>query len=160
MALSAHKIRKSRGVAIGQLRVPITTNATIYQGSLAARPNANGRASAATAATVRKILGMVVRLDGPNGPSTGTGVGNTAGTQYAVVEYGNEWSITVATAIRTNAALGLNVFVGSDDQVKGTAAGTAGVRVVVGELVDWDASDKSTGWVAVRRSGVAGNIAI
>lgn len=151
MALSADKNRKARGA--GQLTtVAIATSSTLYVGSLAARRNTTGRALAATAATGRRILGVVERLDSDvNGPGAGSGVGNTGGTQKALIRYLDERSFTIKTAIRTNTSLGLNVFVGDDDSVGGTAVGTAATHCVVGELVEWDASDKSTGWVAIRR---------
>ena len=82
-----------------------------------------------------------------------------SGTQKALFEYGAEYLFTIKTAIRTNTSLGLNVFVADDDSVGGTAVGTAAARVVVGRLTAFEASDKSTGWVAV---GVFGptNIAV
>ena len=158
MALSADKLRNSRGAPY-QNRLAVATGSTIYVGSLAVRRSTTGRALAATAATGRRIEGVVVRLDGPNGPGAGTGIGNTGGTQYAIIEYGNEHLVTVATAIRTNTSLGLNVFISDDDKVAGTAVGTAAKRLPVGELVAYEASDKSTGWVAIRRFATT-NIAV
>lgn len=159
MALSRDTNRKARGTGI-QITETIGTAATVYVGSLVVRRTTTGRAHAATAATGRRILGVVERLDSDvNGLGAGSGVGNTAGTQKALIRYGDERSITVATAIRTNTTLGLNLFVGDDDKVSGTAVGSAGTRVVVGRLVDWDASDKSTGWVAIAEFGPV-NIAV
>jgi len=159
MALTEDKNRKARGSG-QKLKVAIATSSTVYVGSLVCRRNTTGRCLAATAATGRRILGVVERLDSDaDGPGSGTGVGNTGGTQYAMIRYLDERSFTVATAIRTNTSLGLNVFVSDDDKVCGTAAGTAGKRVAVGELVAWDASDKSTGWVAIRRFATT-NIAV
>lgn len=159
MALTQDKIRRSRGTPMTE-RVAIGTAGTLYVGSLCARRTTTGRAFAGTAATGRKILGVAVCKDGSTtGPGAGTGVGNTGGTQYALVEYGNEHLFTVKTAIRTNTSLGLNVFIADDDSVGGTAVGTAAARIVAGELVAWEASDKSTAWVAVRRFANA-NIAV
>jgi hypothetical protein len=161
-ALSADKIRAQRGAQTEE-RAAIGTASTIYVGSLAFRRTTTGRIFAATAATGRRVAGVCVRLDGPNGPGTGSGVGNTSGTQYAVFAYGGEWEMTIKTAIRTNTSLGLNVFAADDDVVAGTAVGTAGKRIVVGELIAWSSTtsttDKSKGWVAIR-SFATTNIAV
>lgn len=153
MALSRDTNRKARGAG-QQMEVAIATGATLYVGSLAVRRNTTSRALAGTAATGRRILGVVEQLNSTvNGPGAGTGVGNTSGTEIAVIRYLDERRITVATAIRTNTSLGLNVFVADDDKVAGTAVGTAGTRVKVGQLVEWAETDKSAGWVAINRFG-------
>lgn len=158
MALSKDTLRKHRGEP-RKVQVAIGTAATLYVGSLVNRRTTTGRVLAATAATGRKFFGVVERLDGPNGESTGTGVGNTSGTQKALIRYNDEFLVTIATAIRTNTSLGLNLFVGDDDKCSGTAVGTAGTRVPVGELVAFEASDKSTGWVRSRQFALS-NIAV
>lgn len=151
MALSRDTNRKARGVGIEDT-IAISTGATVYVGSLVCRVNTTGRASAATAATGRRILGVVERLDSTvNGSGAGTGVGNTSGTQIALIRYGDERYVAVKTAIRTNTSLGLNVFVADDNTVGGTAVGTAATHVSVGELTAWAETDKSAGWVAIRR---------
>lgn len=156
MALSRDTVRKARGN--GQIDIlPIATNSTIYIGSLVQRANASGRAAAAAAGTARKIAGVAVEFVGPNG--VGTGVGNTSGTEYVRVKYLDEHLVAIKTAIRTNTSLGLNVFVADDETVGGTAVGTSATRVAVGELIRFEASNKSTGWVAVRRFATT-NIAV
>ena len=156
-ALTQDVVRKKRGVG-GRDTLAIATSITLYVGSLLNRRNTTGRALAATAATGRRILGVAQVLKSTtNGPSAGTGVGNASGTEEVEYEYGNEHLFTIKTAIRTNTSLGLNVFVIDDQTVGGTAAGTAAARVTVGVLRSWEASDKSTGWVAV---GVFGPINI
>jgi hypothetical protein len=151
-------IRRSRGTASTE-RAAIATSSTVYVGSLLARRNTTGRALAATAATGRRVLGVAVQKVGAQGPGGGTGVGVAGGTEYVKYEYGNEHLFTIKTAIRTNTSLGLNVFVIDDQTVGGTAAGTAAARVNAGRLVAFEASDKSTGWVAVAVFGPT-NIAV
>lgn len=148
-ALTQNTIRLTRGKAYRET-VAIKTGSTVFEGSEACQINSTGRLVAASAATGRGYAGLVKRLDGPNGPGTGTGVGNTAGTQKALIEYGNEHLVAIKTAIRTNTSLRLNVFMADDATVGGTAVGTAGTRKPMGELVEWEASDKSTGWVRAR----------
>jgi len=150
MALSADLIRSSRGRAT-RMRAPITTGQTVYIGSLLNEvTNVTGspaRVRAAAAATSRKIAGVCVAFEADD--ALPTGVGNTGGTQYAVFEYGNEWLFNMKTALRTNAAIGLNGFVADDTTIGSTAVGTALVRVVVGEIVEKASSTQS--WIAVRR---------
>jgi hypothetical protein len=157
-ALTQDAIRRSRGTASME-RGSIKTSSTIYIGSIVARANAGQRLVAGTAATGRRIAGVAVRFDGAGGRTGGTGVGNAGGTEYCAYEYGNEHLFTIKTAIRTTTSLGLNVFIADDQTVGGTAVGTSAARVNVGRLVAFEASDKSTGWVAV---GVFGptNIAV
>ncbi len=148
MALSADKLRNRRGNGT-MTKVVIGTGATIFVGSLAARVTSSARGIAASAATTRRVLGVVDNFT-VNGSVDADGVGDTAGTESMDVAYGYEYEFTVATAIRTNTSLGLRVFVADDDEVAGTAVGSAGVRVVAGTLVAWvdeTGTSKATGWV-------------
>jgi hypothetical protein len=147
MALLADANRDSRGPAL-KGRVAITTAATVYVGSLLAFVTTSGRVRAATAATSRRVAGVCTGFYSSTS-SSASGVGNTAGTQYAEFEYGNEWLFTIKTAIRTTACLAVNGFVADDDTIGGTAVGTALVQVPVGEIVERSGSTKA--WVAVRR---------
>lgn len=154
-ALSRDLSRKTRDGARPLNRVAIATGSKIYRGSLVARRNTTGRAVAASAATGRRILGLAVGFEGP----TGTGTGNTGGTEYVQVEAYMPVLVDIRTAIRTNTALGLNVFISDDNTVGGTAVGTSAARVVAGELIEFEASNKSTGWVFLRRNAST-NIAV
>lgn len=158
-ALTQDRVTRKRGAAIRETLVIGTSNTT-YVGAIGLRKNTTARLFTGSAATGRRIAGIVVRKDSTtNGNGAGTGVGNTSGTEKVIIEYGNEVSLNVKTAIRTNTSLGLNVFCSDDQTVGGTAVGTSAARIVVGQLRAWDASDKSTGWVAI---GVFGptNIAV
>jgi hypothetical protein len=157
-ALAADKIRITRGLPTHEERTAIATGATLYVGSLANIVTTTGRARSAAAAASRRFAGLVVRLEGASG--VGTGVGNTSGTEYAVIQAGHEALVNIITARRTNTSLRLSMFIADDDSVSGTAVGTAAVRVPAGELTAFEASNKSTGWLALGRAAVAGNIAI
>lgn len=147
-ALTQDKIRQRRGN--GQVdEYTIATGQTVYIGSLVTRATTSERVRTAAAGTNRFVVGIAEEFVGPSA----NGVGNTAGTEKVRVRYLDEHLMTIATAIRTTTSLSKNVFVGDDDTVAGTGVGTAGVRVKVGELVRFEASNKSTGWVAVRRFG-------
>jgi hypothetical protein len=135
-------------------RGAITTAIRIYRGGLVCRKN-TGRFSAATAATGRRIAGVCVGFEG----TLATGLGVAGGTEYAKLRRNLPVLVNIKTAIRTTTSLGLNVFVSDDQTVGGTAVGTAAARVVAGHLLEFEALDKSTGWVMV---GVFGptNIAV
>lgn len=156
MALSKDTPRKARGNRTTH-QYAIKTAATVYVGSLVAALNASNRIEGAKG-TSRGIAGVVISLDKSGANGAGSGVGNTAGTELATVAYGDEHEMTIKTTIRTNAALGFNVWMDDDDVVAGTAVGTAGVRVIAGELTAFSASDKSKGWVKIRSYATRGNI--
>lgn len=161
MALTQDVIREARGAGLRD-EIAIGTSNKIYVGGLVAIRRTTGRAVTATAATGRKIGGVCVAFAGAYSQATdnkGGATGNTGGTIRAVIEYGNEFEFDVATAIRTNTSIGLNVFIGADNQVAGTAVGTAGTRIKVGELVKFTNTAKSKAFVAVRRFA-ADNIAV
>ncbi len=159
-AMTQDRVARKRGSGAIRETFVIGTSNTTYVGAMVNRRNTTGRAFTATAATGRRIAGVVVRKDSTtDGFGAGTGVGNASGTQKVIVEYGNEVLMAIRTAIRTNTSLGLNVFISDDQTVGGTAVGTAAARVVAGRLTAFEASDKSTGWVAVAVFGPT-NIAV
>ena len=157
-ALTADKSRITRGAGAIRDRLVIFTASTVYIGSLVNRLNAGGRAVAATAATGRRFAGLAVAFEGTNQ----SGLGVTAASEFVVIEYGRPAQCNIITAVRTNTSLGLNLFVSDDDSVAGTAVGSAGTRVVVGELLSWvdeTGTSKATGWVNIRVTGTT-NIAV
>lgn len=154
-AATQDQITKARGTPRYESRIAIKTSSRIYRGTLVNRLNAGGRAVAATAATGRKCAGVAVGFEG----TYATGLGVTGGTEYVNLEAGRLTLLNIKTAIRTTTSLGLNVFVADDTTVGGTAVGTSAARVVAGRLVEFEASDKSTGWVDVLTVGST-NIAV
>lgn len=157
MALSADAIRNRRGNGTITRKV-IGTGNTIFLGGLVVVRNTTGRALTATAATGRKILGVAQQKIGADAD----GIGDTAGTESVDVGRHWEYEFTVETSIRTNTSLGLVVFATDDDEVEGTAVGTAGLRLPVGVLVDWfdqTGTSKATAWIRVGDFGRT-NIAV
>lgn len=122
----------------------VGTGAVIYQGSLVCIKESSGRAQAATAAAGVTFLGV----------ASETKTGNTAGTVKVNFAYGHEERFPKATAL-TKAYVGCTVAVSNDDLVTTmSAAGTAGVQVRVGELLE---IDSTFAWVWVRHN--AGKVA-
>jgi hypothetical protein len=146
-ALSQDKIVKTREVGpVTRQRIAIATASKIYRGSLVNQMTTTGRAVAASAATNRRFAGLAVSFEG----ATGTGTGVTGGTEYVIVEHGQLALVNIRTAIRTNAALHRTVNISDDNTVGGTGVGTSTLQVRVGELLEFEASNKSTGWVKLR----------
>lgn len=154
MALSADALRPYRGTGPMQVETySIKTSATLYIGSLAAF-TAAGRVQAAAAAAGLRPAGVVTKIVNESGSAITTATGNTAGTVKAEITWGCEVLVNIKTAARTYVNYGKNVFIADDDSVTDTtAAGTAGVRVKIGRLEQFESSAKTTGWVALRVYG-------
>ena len=132
--------------------VAITTSNTVYLGTLAVFLN-TGRISNATAAASRRFAGEVVEIVNDSGALISTGTGNTAGTIKAKIRYGHQMLLGVKTSSRTFTNLGKNALVHTNVDVGGTSVGTAGVRIVVGQIAQFNDSTKATAWVWLRQSG-------
>jgi len=157
MAITADKIRYSRAT---NNRVDdvfaITTSNTVYVGALVNFVTSTGRVASATAAASRNFAGVVEEIVNESGSAITAATGNTSGTIKARISWGHEVLVNVKTAARTFANVGRNLFVFDNDAVTDTTgAGTAAVRVKVGALSRFEASDKSTGWIALRVYGQA-----
>lgn len=133
----------------------IATSATVYVGALA-NFNTAGRVVSATAAASRRFAGEVCEILNDSGSVIAAATGNTAGSVKAKIRYGHQMHLAVLTAARTYTNLGKSVYVGDNASVTDTTgAGTAGVRVVAGQLVELTDS-KTKGWVWLRRQGDTG----
>jgi tartrate dehydratase beta subunit/fumarate hydratase class I family protein len=154
-AITADKIRDSRSI---QNKIEDTftvrTADTVYVGALV-NFDTGGRVQSATAAASKRFAGVVEEIVNETGSALSAGTGNTAGTVKARVAWGHEVWVAVKTAARTFANLGKNVFISTNDDVTDTtAAGTATLRVKVGQLTSLN-SAKTHGYVALRVFGDA-----
>lgn len=114
----------------------VKTAAIVYQGGLV--NITAGRIVAAAAAVNSKCLGVCQE----------TKTGNTGGTVTARVEWDAEWAFDPNTAL-TKAFTGANCGVSTDNDVTTvTGAGTALVRVRVGQMTQWVSTTEC--WVHVR----------
>lgn len=153
-AITAAVTRRTRNLA-GKTRgeYPITTAVTVVVGELVnfvVSATAPARVRAATNAASRVFAGIV------EATSTTTGTGNTAGTVTATVAWGHELRVACATALTTayvtcNCAISTN-----NDVTTASAAGTAGVQVIVGEVTEKESANVA--WVHLRQNAVAGNV--
>lgn len=157
MALSADKVRAERSIEKKTSSTfSIRTSSTLYLGSLVNFDTA-GRVQPASPATNKRFAGVCDGFVNETGAVISTATGNTAGTVKAKVSWGHEVLASVKTAARTFANLGKNVFVSDDDNVTDTTgAGTAAVRVKIGQLTDFtDRTNKDEAWIALRVYGDA-----
>jgi len=132
--------------------VAIATSNTVYLGTLSVFTTA-GRVANATAAASRRFAGEVVEIVNDSGALISAGTGNTAGTIKAKIRYGHQMLLGVKTSSRTFSNLGKNALVHTNVDIGGTSVGTAGVRIIVGQIAQFDASNKSTAWVWLRQVG-------
>jgi len=152
-AVTADQISSIRATnEIVEETVAITTSNTVYLGTLAVFAT-TGRVANATAAASRRFAGEVVEIINDSGALISAGTGNTAGTVKAKIRYGHQLLLGVKTSSRTYTNLGKNALVFTNVDIGGTSVGTAGVRIVVGQIAQFDASNKSTAWVWLRQTG-------
>jgi hypothetical protein len=152
-AVTADQISSIRGTSdIVEETVAITTSNTVYMGTLCVFAT-TGRVSNATAAASRRFAGEVVEIVNDSGALVTAGTGNTAGTIKAKIRYGHQMLLGVKTSSRTFTNLGKNALVHTNVDVGGTSVGTAGVRIVVGQIAQFGDSTKATAWVWLRQSG-------
>ena len=136
-ALTAATTRATRNHGAAPVDLTVGTGATIYAGALVAINTSTGRAVAASAAASRKFAGLAEE----------TKTGDTSGTVRCRVRYDCEALINAATAL-TKAYIGSNAAVSTDnDATTMSGAGTAGVRVRIGEIVEIESGDV---WVRLR----------
>ena len=150
MAITADKLRKRKDLHLVTTElVWIGTAATLYRGALVNYQAATARVKAATATAGLTFAGEVWDFENTTGSVLSAYTGNTAGTVKALVAYGHQALVTLATGIRTTSKVGKLVYCSDNDIVQGTAAGTALVRISVGNLISRVGSTE--GYVTMRR---------
>lgn len=134
-ALSAAANRKSRNrQAVKYATYTVATGATVYNGSLCAIVKTTGRVTPASAATNRRIVGIAMET-------------KTAGNPVRI-EWSAEWAFNPDTTL-TKGYTGCNVAASTDnDVITMSGAGTAAVRVRVGEMIQWVSTSEA--WIAIR----------
>jgi len=133
--------------------VAITTNNTVYVGTLLNFVTSTGRVASATAAASRSFAGVCMEILNDSGSPLTAGTGNTGGTVKARFRWNHEVLMNVRTATRTFTNLGKTVTVLDNVTVGGTGVGTAGVRVTVGTLASFlSLSDKTKAYVLLSRT--------
>ena len=137
--LTADVVRNQRNVQGKSIaRYAIATNETIYVGSLCTILTTSGRMHAlGTPTASHRFVGVCEK----------GGTGNTSGTVYADVAYMCEVLVDCATGI-TSADIGRDALLSDDNKVTNTAAGTAALRIPVGEVTDIESGDA---WVFLRK---------
>ena len=152
MAITADKLRKRKNLSqMCTDVVAIKTAATVYIGALVSFQGATGRVAAASALATAVFAGEVIDWENTSGSVIAAATGNTGGTVKALVGWGHQALVTLATSLRTTSKIGKLVYASDNDIVTGTAAGTAAVRIQVGNLASRFGSTE--GYVTLRRIG-------
>ncbi len=154
-AVTADQIARTRDDNLKMVdTLAIVTAGTIYVGTIVNVNKASNRLEDADNEADRVFAGVVEEIYNDSGVAISAATGNTGGTVKARYAYGHTMLLNVATAARTYDNINKNVFVLDNVTVTDTTgAGTAGVRVKIGYLVEFEASNLSTAWVALRRFG-------
>jgi hypothetical protein len=150
MAITADKLRKRKNLSsMFTDIVAVKTAAAVYVGGLVSYQG-TGRVAAATNTASTTFAGEVLEFINETGASLSTITGNTAGTVKVVIGWGHQALVTLATSLRTTSKIGLLVYCKDNDTVTDdTGAGTAAVRIQVGNLITRVGSTE--GYVALRR---------
>lgn len=153
MAITADKLRKRKNLSqMSTDLVAIKTAATVYVGGLVSFQAGTGRVAAAANSASTMFAGEVLAWENTSGSNLSAITGNTGGTVKALVGWGHQALVTLATSLRTTSMIGKLVYAKDNDIVTDdTGAGTAGVRVQVGNLASRVGSTE--GYVTLRRLG-------
>ena len=154
-AVTADQISSIRATNdIVEETVAIATSNTVYMGTLAVFAT-TGRVANGTLAASRRFAGEIVEIINDSGALISAGTGNTAGTVKAKIRYGHQMLLNVKTSSRTFTNLGKTALLFNNQDICGATAATATVRIYVGQIAQFDASNKSTAWVWLRQVGEA-----
>lgn len=152
MAITADKLRKHKNLSLMSTDlVAVKTAATVYVGGLVNFQPTTGRVAAAAATASTMFAGEILDWENTSGSVLSAITGNTGGTVKVLVGWGHQALVTLATGLRTTSKIGTVVYAKDNDTVQGTAAGTAAVRIQVGNLASRVGSTE--GYVTLRRLG-------
>lgn len=140
-ALAAETSRRTRDedqnwVGIGTVK----TSVTIYKGAMVMIVESTGRlTNAAATAAHSDVVGI----------ATETAIGNTGGTVKCEYMFGHAERIATKTAL-TRAFITTEALVADNDTATTTAVGTAGVRIGIGIIEEFDGAGGSGGFCWIR----------
>jgi hypothetical protein len=153
-AVTADQIRKERATNLKEFATAaVVTGQTVYIGTLVCFPPGSARVRNGAATANYTLAGICEEVINDSGAPLSAITGNTAGTVRVRYSYGHEVSMILLTAARTYTNLNKTALLKTNNELDGTAVGTAAVRVQVGAIVETDAASLATVWVAIRRFG-------
>lgn len=153
-AVTADQIRKERALHLKEYSTAaVFTGQTVYIGTMLCFPPGSARVRSAAATASYIFAGICEEVINDTGSPLSAITGNTAGTVRVKYSYGHEVSMILLTAARTYTNINKTALVKTNNELDGTAVGTAAVRIQVGAIVETDAAALATVWVAVRRFG-------
>ena len=153
-AVTADQIRLERALESKVMSTAtVGTANTVYIGTLCAFKPASARVWNATPTASWTLAGIVEGVVNDSGTPIAAITGNTAGTIKVRYSWGQEALFTLITAARTYTNINKTAIMKTNNEVDGTAVGTALVRMQVGAIVEQEAASLATVWVAIRRFG-------
>jgi hypothetical protein len=153
-AVTADQIRKERSLHTKEYATAaVFTGQTVYIGTLLCFPPGSARVRNGAATANYICAGICEELINDSGSPLSAITGNTAGTVRVKYSYGHECSFVLITAARTYTNINKTALIKTNNELEGTAVGTAAVRIPVGTIVETDAAALATVWVAIRRFG-------
>lgn len=155
-AVTADQIRQERALE-GKVfsTAAVGTSNVVYIGCLLAFKPGSARVWNATKTASWSLAGICEGLVNDSGNFLSTITGNTAGTVKVRYSWGQEALFTLLTGARTFTNLNKTALMATNNELDGTAVGTAALRMSVGMIVEAETSTLSTVWVKIRQYGVS-----
>jgi hypothetical protein len=152
-AVTADQIRIERAVQDKVFETyAVTTSQTVYIGTLVSfAPGAPARVRSGAATANYRFAGIVEEVINDSGSFLSAITGNADGTVRVKVSYGQEALITCITAMYTTSNLNKTALLKTNNEVEGTAVGTAALRQAVGMITEMQSTNLV--WVKLRQVG-------
>ena len=156
-AVTADQIRQERALNLKVFETAaVVTGQTVYLGTLLCQAPGSARVRNGAATANYVCVGIAEELVNDSGSFLSAITGNTAGTVRVKYSWGQEALFTLITAARTYTNINKTALLKTNNELEGTAVGTAAVRIAVGQIVEFETA--GTVWVGIRRMGT-GNAA-
>jgi hypothetical protein len=151
-AVTADQIRQERAVHLKVYETAaVVTSNVVYVGCLLCFKPGSARVLNGAATANYTLAGICEGIVNDSGSFQSTITGNTAGTIRVRYSWGQEALFTCITAMYTFTNVNKTALLKTNNEVEGTAVGTAAVRVSVGAVVELQSTNSV--WVAIRRFG-------
>ena len=153
-AVTADQIRQERAVELKVYETAaVVTSNVVYVGCLLSFKPGSARVMNGVATANYRCAGICEGIVNDSGSFVSTITGNTAGTVRVRYSYGQEALFNCITAMYTYTNINNTALLKTNNEVEGTAVGTAALRQSVGAIVQLQSTNSV--WVAIRRFGIA-----
>ena len=151
-AVTADQIRSERATELKAYNTyAVVTSQTVYIGTLVSSAAGSNRVRGGAATANYICRGIVEEVINDSGSPISAITGNTGGTVKVRVSWGQEALFSCITAMYTYTNVNKTALLKTNNEVEGTAVGTAAVRQSVGMIVDLESTNLV--WVKIRQMG-------